>query len=94
LTARALAGYEHGVRGGVPMHDAVAVAEAIRPGLVTSAPAEVEVDYGPGPSCGNTLVRLAEAGEPEGSCVRVAVDIDPAEAVRFVVERLERLDAI
>jgi pyrimidine-specific ribonucleoside hydrolase len=93
LTALALAGYEHGVPGGVPVHDAVAVAEAIRPGLVTSEPAEVEVDYGPGPSRGNTLVRLAGAGGPDVSPVRVAVDADPAEVVRFVVERVERLDA-
>ncbi len=90
--ARALAGYEHGVPGGVPVHDAVAVAEAIRPGLVTSESAEVEVDYGPGPSRGNTLVRLAAAAGPDDSPVRVAVDVDPADVVRFVVERVERLD--
>ena len=62
LAAGALDGYAHGVRGaGTPVHDAVAVVEAIRPGLVVTEPATVEVDCGPGPSVGNTLVtRLPE----------------------------------
>jgi pyrimidine-specific ribonucleoside hydrolase len=107
LAAAALDGYAHGVRGaGVPVHDAVAVVEAIRPGLVVTEPAIVEVDCGPGPSVGNTLVtRPTESGAgangvdeaggeaaQEPGC-RVAVDIDAGGVVGFVLDRVTSLDA-
>lgn len=89
LAAGALDGYEHGVRGGgTPIHDAVAVVEAIRPGLVVTEPATVEVDCGPGPSVGNTLVTRLTS---ESAC-RVAVDADAAGVVSFVVDRVTSLD--
>jgi pyrimidine-specific ribonucleoside hydrolase len=101
LAASALDGYAHGVReAGVPVHDAVAVVEAIRPGLVVTEPATVEVDYGPGPSDGNTLVtRLPEGGARPGGhsagelACRVAVDVDAGAVVGFVLDRVTSLDA-
>jgi pyrimidine-specific ribonucleoside hydrolase len=101
LAAGALDGYAHGVPGaGVPVHDAVAVVEAIRPGLVATGPATVEVDCGPGPSVGNTLVtRLPEGGAGTGGdaagepACRVAVDVDAGAVVGFVLDRVTSLDA-
>jgi pyrimidine-specific ribonucleoside hydrolase len=99
LAAGALDGYDHGVRGaGTPVHDAVAVVEAIRPGLVVTEPATVEVDCGPGPSVGNTLVarlpeRTSAASAHEPAC-RVAVDVDAAAVVSFVVDRVSSLDLL
>jgi pyrimidine-specific ribonucleoside hydrolase len=96
LAAGALDGYAHGVPGaGLPVHDAVAMVEVIRPGLVVAEPATVEVDYGPGPSNGNTLVtRLPDggAGAGEPAC-RVAVDVDARGVVGFVLDRVTSLDA-
>jgi pyrimidine-specific ribonucleoside hydrolase len=92
LAAGALDGYHHGVRGsGTPVHDAVAVVEAIRPGLVVTEPATVEVDCGPGPSVGNTLVTRLTSGAREPGC-RVAVDADNDAVVSFVVDRVTSLD--
>ena len=89
LAAGALDGYDSGVRGaGTPVHDAVAVVEVIRPGLVVTEPATVEVDCGPGPSVGNTLVTRV----PDQSACRVAVDADVDGVVRFVVDRVTSLD--
>lgn len=87
LVAAALDGYQHGLAGGgVPVHDAVAVVEAIRPGLVVTEPASIEVDYGHGPSVGSTLVSPAEGPS------RAAVDVDAPAVVDFVLERLARLE--
>lgn len=83
LVAAALDGYQHGLPGGgVPVHDAVAVVEAIRPGLVTLEAATIEVDFGHGPGIGNTLV------QPGGGPSLVASDIDAAAVVAFVLSRL------
>lgn len=98
LAANALDGYAHGLPGGgVPVHDAVAVVEAIRPGLVVTDPAMVEVDCGPGPSVGNTLVtRLPEggvAGAAGDRACRVAVDVDARGVVDLVLDRVTGLRA-
>jgi inosine-uridine nucleoside N-ribohydrolase len=95
LAAGALEGYDHGVRGSAstPVHDAVALAEAIRPGLLVTEPATVEVDYGPGPSVGNTLVTRLPADAPEPAACRVAVDADADSVVNFVVDRVTSLDS-
>jgi pyrimidine-specific ribonucleoside hydrolase len=84
--ADALGGYLSGAEGGVPVHDAVAVAEAVRPGILDCRPARVEVDYGPGPSRGNTLVSFLGA-----STTTVAVDADHAAVVEFVLGRVSGL---
>lgn len=93
LAAAALDGYDHGSRGaGTPIHDAVTLVDVIRPGLLVTEPATIEVDYGPGPSDGNTLVTRLSA-EVEGSACRVAVDADVDGVVNFVVDRVTSLDA-
>jgi inosine-uridine nucleoside N-ribohydrolase len=62
--------------GGTPIHDAVAVAQVVKPELLTLAHCHVEVDCGP-VSRGRTLVdlRCVTAGQPN---VHVATDVDPA----------------
>ncbi|GAB7045234.1 nucleoside hydrolase [Catenuloplanes indicus] len=84
VVADAIAGYVSGVPagGGVPMHDAVAVAEAVRPGILECRPARVEVDHGFGPERGRTRVG------PGGAGVSVAVGADFPAVVRFVLERI------
>jgi inosine-uridine nucleoside N-ribohydrolase len=62
--------------GGTPIHDAVAVAQVVKPELLTLAHCHVEVDCGP-VSRGRTLVDLrgVTAGQPN---VHVATDVAPA----------------
>jgi inosine-uridine nucleoside N-ribohydrolase len=62
--------------GGTPIHDAVAVAQAVKPELLTLAHCHVEVDCGP-VSRGRTLVDLRGVTGREPN-VHVATDIDPA----------------
>jgi inosine-uridine nucleoside N-ribohydrolase len=62
--------------GGTPIHDAVAVAQVVRPGLLTLEHCHVEVDCGP-VSRGRTLVDLRGVAGREPN-VHVATDIDPA----------------
>jgi pyrimidine-specific ribonucleoside hydrolase len=87
--------YRHGYakslgRPVVPVHDAVALAAAVRPDLLVTRPAPVEVDTGPGPSRGNTLVDLK--GQLDGrAVVQVAVDAEPAAVVGFIVDRVSSL---
>ncbi|MGC5379250.1 nucleoside hydrolase [Micromonospora sp. DT68] len=85
-----LAGYrrDHGMDA-VPLHDPLAMAEAIRPGLVTAEPAYVEVDTTTGPSRGNTLVDLR--GLLSRPTTEVAVDVDVPSALEFITCRLASL---
>ena len=62
--------------GGTPIHDAVAVAQVVQPGLLTLEHCHVEVDCGP-VSRGRTLVDLRGVTGREPN-VRVATDVDPA----------------
>jgi pyrimidine-specific ribonucleoside hydrolase len=72
----------------VPLHDPLAVAEAIRPGLVVAKPAFVEVDCTTGPSRGNTLVDLTGAlGRPPTA--EVGVDADVPAALDLITGALE-----
>ena len=75
---------------GSPVHDAVAVAHVVRPGLVQTADRGVVVDCGGELSRGRTYVDLwGRAGwEPNA---HVAVDIDAQGFVDFLVERLASL---
>ncbi len=75
---------------GSPVHDAVAVAHVVRPGLVQTAHRGVVVDCGGELSRGRTYVDLwGRAGwEPNA---HVAVDIDAQGFVDFLVERLASL---
>jgi inosine-uridine nucleoside N-ribohydrolase len=77
--------------GGAPLHDPVAVAHVIDPGLLDVRPARIEVDCGWEQSRGRTNVdwrRRAGGGEPNA---RVALGIDPARFARLLVERIASL---
>jgi pyrimidine-specific ribonucleoside hydrolase len=98
LTPDYLASYRKSLGwDGIVLHDAVAVAEAINPGILRteSFPIEVECSFGPGR--GATLVdrrRPAMRGEGEGAVapntVEVAVDTDVSGLGEFVLDRLAR----
>jgi pyrimidine-specific ribonucleoside hydrolase len=97
LAAEALEHYRHGYekalgRPIVPVHDAVAVATAMRPDLIVTRPASVVVDTSDGPSRGNTVVDLHGRLDATPT-VDVAVDADPATVVAFLVDRVTRLDS-
>ena len=76
---------------GAVIHDAVAVAEAIKPGLLTTTAMPVEVDCGQGPARGMTIgdhraarVRLEQATRD----VDVALDANLDEVRAFLLARL------
>jgi pyrimidine-specific ribonucleoside hydrolase len=81
-------------RDGTVLHDAVAMAEAIRPGLLRTTPLTLDVECGQGPTRGmvvadrrSTAAREA-FGHPAGRPVDVALDAD-LDAVRaFLLDRL------
>ena len=75
---------------GSPVHDAVAVAHVVRPGLVTTADRGVVVDCGGELSRGRTYVDLSGRARWEPNA-HVGVDIDAQGFVDFLVERLASL---
>jgi inosine-uridine nucleoside N-ribohydrolase len=72
-------------RPGVPIHDAVAVAQVVRPSLLTLADCHVEVDCGP-VSRGRTLVDLRRVTGRDPNA-HVATDIDPS-FTEFMADRI------
>jgi pyrimidine-specific ribonucleoside hydrolase len=93
LTASYLAHYPKVLgRDGIVLHDAVAVAEAISPGILRTESYPIDVDCGLGPSRGATLVdRRRAAGHAEDQASRpvdVAVDTDLYELREFLLNRL------
>jgi inosine-uridine nucleoside N-ribohydrolase len=75
---------------GSPVHDAVAVAHVVRPGIVHTADRGVVVDCGGELSRGRTYVDLWGRAHWEPNA-HVAVDIDAQGFVDFLVERLASL---
>ena len=72
------------------MHYAVAVAELVRPGLLTTEYLNVEVECSSELSRGRTVVdRRGRSGRQPNA--RVAVDVDTAAFVRLLIERLRTL---
>jgi pyrimidine-specific ribonucleoside hydrolase len=69
--------YEH---GGAPIHDAVAVAEIVQSGVVTTLPRRVEIERN-GLARGRTLVDMRRRVELPPPNAHVAVDVD-ADAFR------------
>ncbi|WIX79048.1 nucleoside hydrolase [Amycolatopsis carbonis] len=74
---------------GIVMHDAVAVAEAISPGILRTETYPVDIDVTAGPARGMTLVdRRALPIDPTGRPIEVAVDTDLDGLREFVLSRL------
>ncbi|HWD04454.1 MAG TPA: nucleoside hydrolase [Amycolatopsis sp.] len=74
---------------GIVMHDAVAVAEAIRPGLLHTETYPITVDTTSGPARGMTVVdRRAVPSGVVGRPVEVATDTDLDGLREFVLSRL------
>jgi pyrimidine-specific ribonucleoside hydrolase len=77
--------------GGVVVHDALALTEAIRPGTLGTVRRDVLVDTGLGAFRGQTLVDRRTASSAP-TAVEVAETVDSEAAVEFLVERLCALD--
>jgi pyrimidine-specific ribonucleoside hydrolase len=82
---------------GIVLHDAVAVAEAVNPGILRTESFPIEVECSFGPSRGATLIdrrRAAMPGEDDGAVtagsVQVAMDTDLDGLRDFVLDRLGR----
>jgi inosine-uridine nucleoside N-ribohydrolase len=75
---------------GVPMHDPVAMAEVVRPGLLETKRAEIDVECESEQGRGRTNVdwRGREGWSPNASA---AVDIDTDEFAELLIERLTSL---
>jgi pyrimidine-specific ribonucleoside hydrolase len=73
---------------GIVVHDAVAVAEAVRPGLLHTTAMPVEVDCGQGPARGMTIGdrRVLEPGARREIDVALSADLD--EVRSFLLSRL------
>lgn len=77
-------------RKGAPLHDPCAIAWLIRPDLFTTRPCFVEMDLGPGPSRGRTLIdRWHRLGRPHNAVVLETVDADGF--FSLLTERFSRL---
>jgi inosine-uridine nucleoside N-ribohydrolase len=73
---------------GSPVHDAVAVAQAIRPDIVETVERHVAIDCESQLCRGRTVVDLWRRTQNEPNC-QVGVDIDAEEFLGLLVERLE-----
>ena len=73
---------------GIPIHDAVAMAQVVEPGLLTLAHRNVEVDCGP-VGRGRTLVDLRGVTGRDPN-VHVATDVDPS-FTEFMADRIASL---
>jgi pyrimidine-specific ribonucleoside hydrolase len=71
-------------RQAVVVHDAVAVAEAVRPGLIRTAPCAVTVDCTDGPGRGRTVVDSRAADRP----VEVGTVADGPAIMDMIVDRV------
>jgi pyrimidine-specific ribonucleoside hydrolase len=76
---------------GVPMHDPVALAEVVRPGLLEVHRAEIDVDCGWEQGRGRTNVdwRGREGAQPNA---HVAIDVDADAFAELLIERLTSLE--
>lgn len=75
---------------GAALHDPCAIAWLIRPGLFTRRPCFVEMDLGPGPARGRTVIdRWDRLGRPHNAAVLETLDADGFFAL--LADRLMRL---
>jgi inosine-uridine nucleoside N-ribohydrolase len=73
-----------------PVHDAVAVAHVIAPGVIATEHLPVEVDITQGPARGRTVVdQLQRTGKPANA--HVAVDVDAAGFIDLLTGRIASL---
>jgi inosine-uridine nucleoside N-ribohydrolase len=79
--------------GGCPVHDAVAVAHVIRPGLLTTVERRVDVELGAGLCRGRTVVDMRRRRRLPTPNAHVAVDIDGPAVVELLLERLSAAPA-
>jgi pyrimidine-specific ribonucleoside hydrolase len=80
-------------REALVLHDAVALAEAVRPGILGCTPLPLDVECSLGPARGVVLAdrRVISLDEPPtGRPVELALDTDLAELHRFLLDRLGR----
>jgi inosine-uridine nucleoside N-ribohydrolase len=76
--------------GGAPLHDPCAIAWLLRPALFAARPAAVNVDLGPGPCRGRTVIdRWGRTAAPPNALVLETLDADGFFAL--LGERLARL---
>jgi inosine-uridine nucleoside N-ribohydrolase len=75
---------------GAPIHDAVAVAHVIRPGLVTTIPCNVEIELESDLCRGRTVVdRWRRTDRPANA--QVGIDLDGSAFFELLIERIARL---
>jgi pyrimidine-specific ribonucleoside hydrolase len=80
--------YEH---GGAPIHDALAIAQALRPELLTVLHRHVEIELS-GICRGRTVVDMRQRTTLPEPNAHVAVDVDVEAFREFLLERLASLD--
>jgi pyrimidine-specific ribonucleoside hydrolase len=73
---------------GMVLHDAVALAEAISPGILRTTACPVEVDCSHGPGRGATIIDQRAYGQSPRHLVDVAFDADTTAVGEFVLSRL------
>jgi inosine-uridine nucleoside N-ribohydrolase len=76
---------------GAPIHDAVAVAHVIRPGLVRTLPRNVEIEVESELCRGRTVVDLWNRTDRPANA-QVGVDVDVDAFFELLVERIAKLD--
>jgi pyrimidine-specific ribonucleoside hydrolase len=88
--ARMLLGYDEKLKGrGWPLHDALVVADLLRPGIATLRRGAVDIDTSTGPRRGASTFDWAP---PAGShAIEVAVDAAAAPFLALLEERISRL---
>ncbi|MEK6710686.1 MAG: nucleoside hydrolase [Nitrospinota bacterium] len=80
------AGFAKRGRGGITLHDPLALAAALRPDFLRCQRLLVEIECSSGPARGMTVVDL-RAGAPRGR-VEVALEVDAPGFLRFFLQRL------
>jgi pyrimidine-specific ribonucleoside hydrolase len=70
------------------LHDAIALAEAISPGILRTTPCPVEVDCSHGPGRGATIIDRRRYSTSARRPVEVAFEADVTELGEFVLGRI------
>jgi pyrimidine-specific ribonucleoside hydrolase len=80
-------------REALALHDAVALAEAVRPGILNCTPLPLDVECSLGPARGVVLAdrrAISPDEPPTGRPVELALDADIAELYKFLLDRIGR----